>query len=249
MSQILAEYSDALARLVAGAAPMLCAIRIGPNRHITGLLCQSDLVATIDQALPAMDTYTIVLSDRSMVQARPNLRDSVANLALLRLDSPRAMHPPQIAGTYIGSIVAVVGADADASPTARLTVVHRLARSGSDMAPVLDMPTAAEPGSLVLDANGRLIGLAAEGPAGEAITVPSDTISRVLMPHSATPVAAPLPHASDRRGWLGVSLQPIMVPDTMVVKAGQTSGRMVVQVTRGGPADKAGIAVATCCCR
>lgn len=244
MSLSLAEYSDAIARLVATAAPMVCAIRVGPNRHISGLVCQSDLVVTVDQALPALDSYTVVVSGRSVVQARPHVRDAATNLVFLRLDAAQGVHPPQIAGTFIGSLVIIVGADADASPTARLTVVHRMIRAGADVAPVLDLPAAALPGSLVLDANGRLVGLASEGPAGEAITIPSDAISRLLMPANGSPmVSGAVAPPTGRRGWLGVSLQPISVPDAFVAKAGQTSGRMVVHVTRSGPADKAGIIV------
>ena len=46
---------------------------------------------------------------------------------------------------------------------------------------------------------------------------------------------------SGRRGWLGVSLQPITVPEALVYRAGQPTARQVVSVTRGGPADHAGL--------
>jgi len=57
--------------------------------------------------------------------------------------------------------------------------------------------------------------------------------------HASTSLAT----ASGRRGWLGVALQPITVPDQLVQKAGQTSGRMVVSVSAAGPADRAGLRV------
>jgi serine protease Do len=52
--------------------------------------------------------------------------------------------------------------------------------------------------------------------------------------------SAPLPTT---RGWLGLALQPITVPDVLVAQTGQTSARMVVSITRGGPAEKAGLQV------
>ena len=58
-------------------------------------------------------------------------------------------------------------------------------------------------------------------------------------PNASTALAT----ASGRRGWLGVALQPITVPDQLVQKAGQTSGRMVVSVSAAGPADRAGLRV------
>lgn len=44
-----------------------------------------------------------------------------------------------------------------------------------------------------------------------------------------------------RRGWLGVSLQPITVPEALAHRAGQRTARQVVSITRGGPADIAGL--------
>jgi S1-C subfamily serine protease len=38
-------------------------------------------------------------------------------------------------------------------------------------------------------------------------------------------------------------LQPITVPDQLVARAGQTSGRMVVSIIKGGPAELAGLRV------
>jgi S1-C subfamily serine protease len=38
-----------------------------------------------------------------------------------------------------------------------------------------------------------------------------------------------------------VALQPITVPEPLAGQTGQTSGRMVVSVTPGGPADRAGL--------
>ena len=43
------------------------------------------------------------------------------------------------------------------------------------------------------------------------------------------------------RGWLGVALHPVAVPDALREHAGQTSGMMVMSLVEGGPAAKAGI--------
>ena len=209
------------------------------------------MIVTTDQALPALDSYTIVLPNRSLSAARPIARDSGANLAVLRLDTPWPVANPEIATTSVGSLVVLLGADADASPTARLTVVHRFTRTADGLVPVLDLPIdAIEQGSLVLDADGRLIGLATIGPNGEPTAVPSALIGRMLMPaqteevaHYAPRATVQPPPASNRPGWLGVALQPIKVPDQLVALTGQNSGRMVVSITKGGPAATAGVRV------
>ena len=248
MTQALIALSASISNLVASAAPLLGAIRVGPNRHIVGLVCQGDTVVTTDQALPALDRYTVVLPNRVLMAARPGSRDPHANLALLRLDTPRSLTNPETSTTSVGSLAIVLGADADASPTVRLTVVHRFTRTADGLAPVLDLPAASiEQGSLVLDAHGRLIGLAAIGPRGEPMAVPSAVIGRMLMPDQGIdpPRHVPLPPhpASNRRGWIGVALQPITVPPQLAARTGQSSGRMVVSLTKGGPAEMAGMRV------
>jgi S1-C subfamily serine protease len=246
MSNSLAAFSQSIAQLAAESAGFLSAIRIGPNRHMTGLVCEGDVIVTTDQELPALDAYTVVLPHGNLAAARPILRDPACNLALLRLNTPFPVANPDVATVAVGSLALVVAADADASPTVRLTVVHRFLRVGSTV-PVLDLPTqGTDPGSLVLDAEGRLIGLAALGPGGEAIVIPAATIGQILVPalHLAVPTASPPPAPLNKgRGWLGVSLQPITVPEAIFARAGQSSGRMVVSITRGGPAEQAGLRV------
>jgi S1-C subfamily serine protease len=247
MNHALAALSQSISQVVSAAAPLVSAIRIGPNRHITGLVCEGDMIVTTDQELPALDSYTVVLSHGHLAAARPALRDSACNLAVLRLDVARPTLNPEIAAAAVGNLALVVGADADGSPTVRLTVVHRFLRTAFGPAPVLDLPGQdLDPGSLVLDADGRLIGLASFGLNGEVMAIPGTVIGRALMPNlnSAAPASVPIASFSaGRRGWLGVALQPITVPDALVSRAGQASGRMVVSITKGGPAEMAGLRV------
>src|SRR5271169_6453172 len=93
----LAQLSEAITAQIAAAAPMLAAIRIGPNRHISGILWQHDLVITSDQALPAQDSYTVVLPGGVLTAARPTRRNAAGNLASLRLEgsaNPVPIRPP-----------------------------------------------------------------------------------------------------------------------------------------------------------
>jgi S1-C subfamily serine protease len=251
MIQGLAAFSASISRLAASAAPLLSAIRVGPNRHVTGLICQGNRILTTDQALPALESYTIVLSNRLLIPAHPGSRDPGADLAVLHLDTPWPVANPEVGTAAVGSLVIVLGADADASPTVRMTVIHRFARFADGWAPMLDLPgESVDQGSLVLDPNGHLVGLMTIGPNGEAMAIPGALISRILVSNQAFTAPPPpptgaqgSPFPSTRRGWLGVALQPITVPDQLVARAGQASGRMVVSLTKGGPAEMAGMRV------
>jgi S1-C subfamily serine protease len=159
----------------------------------------------------------------------------------------------------------------DGSPAARLTMIRHLVETGGEiMSLALDMPAAAlDPGGPVIDAEHRLLGMADIGRDGVACVVPHALISRAVRPvtgedvsgdvpapllvrPAAPPLQPILPPAArparpvppeTRRGWLGVALQPITVPESLAARAGQPSGRMVVSITPGGPAERAGMRV------
>jgi S1-C subfamily serine protease len=177
--------------------------------------------------------------------------------------------------------VLALGANFDGGPTVRLTTIHGFPRStgaGSTAAMTLDLAGGrVSHGGIVLDAEGRLLGMASASPDGDAIVVPHHVIGRfvetaagvpvtddaahgsqAMMLRTAEPIpqviaAAPEAHGNgqasginrvslrQRRGWLGVSLQPITVPDNLAHRAGQRTARQVVSITRDGPADRAGL--------
>jgi S1-C subfamily serine protease len=234
---LFAQLSEAIAGQVAAAAPLLAAIRVGPNRHVTGIVWQRDLVITSDQALPALDSFTLVLSGGILTAGRPARRNATSNLASLRLEA--SIHSAQIlppAEPRVGALALALGADVDAAPLVRLAVIHKVNGSRGDNADrslTLDMPAnlVAE-GGPVLDAAGGLLGMAIIGANNEATVIPHSAMVR-LLETSHTP--------DGRRGWLGVALQPITVPDGMRGAVGQASGRMVVSLAPAGPADLAGL--------
>ncbi len=221
---------------------MLAAIRTTPGRHISGIIWQPDLVITADQLLPARDGYTVVLAGGILVAARPAGRDTANNLAALRLETRAGAVAIRTAGpARVGAVALALGATAEANPIARLTVIHRVdsTRLGAMNGGTMDMlsldlpPNTADDGGPVLDASGALLGMSASSATGQALVVSHTAIAAVLPPAIAV--------ARGRRGWLGLSLQPIAVPESMRPIAQQDAGRMVVNLASNGPAEQAGI--------
>jgi S1-C subfamily serine protease len=251
MKNPLAELSANLSGQVWACGTFVCAIRTGTNRHITGLLIQGDTIVTLSQLLPPLEFYSAFFAGGHVVTARNVERDPATDIAILRLDA--ATGSPPLGGIMppVGSIAVIVGTELDGSLTARIAIVHRLTQTPAyGLTPVLDVPAGSvEPGSVILDAESRLIGLAA---LSDTITmaIPAAPLQRLSATRGvddpAVPVMAPPPPPpvtpASGRAWLGVSLQPITVPEHLVARAGQRSGRMVMSVTEGGPADKAGLA-------
>lgn len=240
MSATLGMLSNSIGEIVVAAAPLVCAIRTGPNRHVTGLICQGGVIVTTDQGLPVAESYTVVLPKRRLAEAVAEPREPTADFAYLRLGTVVPVQSLPLTVPAVGDLVVVVGADIDGSPTSRLTVVHRIALTARGPVPILDLSgETIALGCLVLNANGCLIGLLSADSTGAAIAISGQATHGP----TTTEIASGPSEPAQRRGWLGVSLQPITVPHHLVVRAGQGSGRMVVSITKGGPADAASLRI------
>jgi S1-C subfamily serine protease len=88
----------------------------------------------------------------------------------------------------------------------------------------------------VIDAAGQAIGIATAALSRTApIAIPVETVNRVtdsLLAHGTVP-----------RGFIGVGLQPVALPDHLKAKLNLThsSGLIVISVHPGGPAEQGGI--------
>jgi S1-C subfamily serine protease len=78
-----------------------------------------------------------------------------------------------------------------------------------------------------------LLGISTLGPHGRVLVIPTATVERVIDPLLANGRIA--------RGWLGLALQPVAVPDSLRGAAGQESGLMVMSCVVDGPAATGGI--------
>jgi S1-C subfamily serine protease len=252
MTNPLAAFSTQLSLQVASCSTFVCAIRIATNRHITGLLVQGDTIATLSQLLPPLEFYSAFFASGLVVTARNVVRDPATDIAVLRLDAATGSPPLGGIMPLIGSVAVIVGTELGGALTARVAIVHRLTQTSYGLTPVLDVAAGTvEPGSVILDAEGRLIGLAALSGDNVTMAIPAAPLQRLTAtPRGAepnipivAPPPPPPPAGAPGRAWLGVSLQPITVPEHLASRAGQRSGRMVMSITEGGPADNAGLEV------
>jgi S1-C subfamily serine protease len=238
----LSQFSDALAGLVASAGRLAAAIEPAPGRYLTGILWQADVIVTSEQALPARESYPVLVDGQHATAARLAGRDRGTNVAALRLAAPAAgfsVLPLAAAIPRTGALAVALGALP--APLARLAMIravgpawHSMAGGRIDRLIRLDLRASrAEEGGPVIDAKGDIIGMATAGPRGRALVIPQETIARVLGPLLAEGRVA--------RGWLGVGLQPVAIPDALRAVAGQDAGLMVVSLATSGPAEQAGV--------
>lgn len=240
-TDLLAQLSNALAARAAAVEGAIVAIRLPDERHLSGTVWQPEVVVASEQSLPKRDDFELVVAGGSAVAARVVGRDPGTNIALLRLAQPISRSPLHSGEARAGALVLAFGADADGGATVRMGVVNlagpewaSLAGGRIDKRIVLDLHLArAEEGGPVLDATGALLGISTFGPRAQVLVIPAATIDRI--------VPSLLQDGHIARGWLGVALHPVAVPDALRDQAGQSSGLMVMSIVEGGPAAKAGI--------
>ena len=237
----LVQFSKALAARAEAAKNAVVAIRLAHGRHLTGMVWGTEIVVASEQSLPGKDEFELVVAGGSTVSAKFAGRDPATNIALLKLATP-IVSPAITAGeAHTGALALAIGADGTGGASARLGLVNlagsewHSSRGGLiDRRIVLDLGLARrEEGGPVFDAAGGCLGMSTFGPRGQVIVIPTATIERI----------APLLAKDGRiaRGWLGVALQAVAVPDALRETADQSSGMMVMSVVAGGPAAQAGI--------
>jgi S1-C subfamily serine protease len=240
-TDLLGQFSNALAARAEAAKNAVVAIRLAHGRHVSGMVWQSGIVVSSEQSLPRSDDFELVAPGGSIVTARIAGRDPSTNIAIL-MPAEAIAPPPTVAGeARTGAIALAIGADGTGGNSARLGLVNlagaewHSSRGGLiDRRIVLDLRLARrEEGGPVLDANGACLGMSTFGPRGEVIAIPTATIERI--------VPLLLKDGRIARGWLGVALQAVAVPDALRESAEQSSGLMVMSVVENGPAAQAGI--------
>jgi S1-C subfamily serine protease len=238
---LLAQFSNALAARAEHAKNAVVAIRLAHERHITGMVWRSEIVVVSEQSLPRKDDFELVAAGGAVVKAGIAGRDPGTNVAVLRLAEPIASPSIAAGEAHTGAVALAIGADGTGGASARLGVVNlagaewHSSRGGLiDRRIVLDLRLGRrEEGGPVFDAAGACLGMSTFGPRGQVIAIPTATIERIV----------PLLFKDGRiaRGWLGVALQAVAVPDALREAADQSSGLMVMSVIEDGPAALAGI--------
>lgn len=237
---LIEQFSAGLADRIAAAAAFIVGIETG-KRPVSGLLWRPDVVVTSEQTLPDDAASLRVTHAGKSVSATLAGRDPSTNIAVLKLDASIGGGVPGTAGPLrTGELTLLAGADTTGRPTARLAIIHALGDAWQSMAGGridalirLDVRLGADEGGPVLALAGGLIGMSTSGPRRRTIVIPTATLARVVDPLLA--------EGRIVRGWLGIGLQPVRIPDSLRQTTERETGLMVVGMANGGPAETAGI--------
>jgi S1-C subfamily serine protease len=237
----LSGLSEALVERARAAKPLVAGIKVHGRSMRSGTLWRKDIVVASEQSLSDIDQAEVTLSDGISSSARLAGRDPGTNVVVFRLEGTLEPSPLLAPEPRLGALALAFGADGGGL-SMRLGTINSVgpawhSRAGGriDRRIVLDMRLAdREEGGPVLDAaGGGLLGISTIGPRRQVLVIPRVTVDRVLEPL--------LSKGRVDRGWLGLALQPVLVPEALQAEAGQPRGLMIMRVARDGPAAKAGI--------
>jgi S1-C subfamily serine protease len=240
-SDILSELSNALVGRTAAAKNSVTALKVAEGWYLSATVWSTDVLVASEQSLPHRSEFEAVAPGGKPTRATTVGRDPATNLAVLRLADPLTVPPVASANAAAGQLVLAIGADGEGGARARLGVVNLVgaewqsSRGGRiEQRLLLDISLSpGEEGGPVFDVAGALLGISTFGPRGRVLVIPTATLERVI--------PTLLVHGKSARGWLGVALQPVAIPDALRDEAKQSSGLMVMSIVEAGPGAKAGL--------
>jgi S1-C subfamily serine protease len=236
----LISLSGAMAERARLARFLVAGIAVPGHRMRSGTLWRKDVVVASEQRFPDTGDAQVTMADGSAFTARVAGRDPGTNVVALTLDGSPDPAPLPAGEPQPGGLALALGAD-DAGISVRLGVIrsvgpswHSRAGGRIDRRITLDIGvTRSEEGGPVLDPGGGLLGISTLGPRGRVLVIPASTVETVLEPL--------LSKGRVERGWLGLALQPVLVPEALQAEAGQLQGLMVMRVSKDGPAAQANL--------
>ena len=243
MTTTLDELSQALAQNVDSAGPSV--VRVEGRRRLpaTGVIWSDDgIIVTANHVLKRDDNIVIGLADGQAAKATLVGRDPGADLAVVRVDSDALTPAKWLAdGMRVGYLVLALGRPGR-TVQATLGIISALGDSwrtatGGQIDHYLQTDVVMYPGfsgGPLVNSDGQFLGLNTSALLrGVSLTVPASTIERT--------VNALLTHGRMRRGYLGVSTQPVRLPEPSRDELGQETGLLIASVEPDSPAGKGGL--------
>ena len=240
----LTALSDQLADVVARLAPSLVRVDDGSRLTATGVLWTADgLVLTTSHGVERDEDLTVELADGTRLPASVVGRDEETDVALLRVQSAGLPAIPQAdpETVQVGQLALALGRPGSSGLQATLGIVsaRQEAQDGGRPEYVLHTDAVLYPGfsgGALVNVHGQMVGLLNLGfgrGMGVALGLP-------IVAHVADALLA---GGAVKRGYLGVSAQPVALPAALKtgLNVTQDHALLVVQVEPGRAADQAGL--------
>ncbi len=241
---MLSDLSQALAGTVQSAGTSV--VRVEGRRRIpaSGIVWSADgLIVTAHHVVETDEGIQVGLANGEAVPAELVGRDHTTDLALLRTQTTDLSVPTwmETEDVKVGHLVLALGRPGE-SVLATMGIVSALnggwrTPAGGLLENYLQTDVVMYPGfsgGPLVDVEGRVVGLNTSGLLrGVSLTIGVKSlrqISEMLLTHGRV-----------RRGYLGVSAQPVRLPAAAQAEIGREVGLLLVSVEPESPAEKGGL--------
>jgi S1-C subfamily serine protease len=238
MGNEMAALSEELAAAVERAGQAVVAVHARPRFSSSGVFWHPGIVVTAEHTIRNEEEITVTLPNGSNVAATLAGSDAGTDVAVLRVEgnisgpTPRAGEAPAP-----GSLALAIGRSRDSGVNASMGVISAVSGSwrtwrGGRLDHYIRLDLRLFPnssGGVVVNVAGEAIGIATSALSRIAgVAIPATTVDRV--------VGEILTRGRVARGYLGLGLQPVQLPD-------HHKGLIVLSLESGGPAAKAGVLI------
>jgi len=244
MSEALQNLSNAMAALVEAAGPSIVRVEARDRVPASGVVWSNDgIIVTAHHIVERDDNIKIGLADGSTVNATLLGRDPNTDLAVLKAETSGLATATWVdaADLRVGHLMLALGRPGK-TVQATLGIVSALGGAwrtpaGGDIDHYLQTDVVMYPGfsgGPLLDASGRVAGINSSAlMRGVSMTVPAATVKKA--------VETILAHGRMPRGYLGIGIQPVRLPDALQPQLSQETGLMLMSVEANSPAAQGGL--------
>ena len=247
MSSVLQEMSNAFADTVKTVGGGIVRVEARRRLPASGIVWSEDgLIVSANHVVRQDEKIGIGLVDGQTVSAELVGRDPTTDLVVLRAAASGLTVPDwgnaQAQTMGVGHLVLALGRPGK-TVQATLGIISALSQdnwrtpAGGLLDRYLQTDVVMYPGfsgGPLVDVNGQVLGLNTSALLrGVSLTVPAASISQV--------VETLLTHGRVRRGYLGISTQPVRLPESLRQQLGQETGLLLVAVEEGSPGAKGGL--------
>jgi S1-C subfamily serine protease len=246
MTAALTQISEDLASLVKNLSPSLVRIEARRRLPATGMIWSADgLIITAHHVVTQQEGIRVGLADGRVLDAQLIGRDATTDLALLQVQEhgllPPAWADADGADLNVGQLVVALGRPGRTARAA-LGMISALGdpwrtSGGGRIDRYLHIDIVMYPGfsgGPLVNAAGQVVGLNSSALLRNMnMAIPVATINRVG--------AMLRDHGRIRRGFLGVSTQPVRLPANIVAQLDQETGLLLTSVESGSPAEQGGL--------
>lgn len=236
------DLSDAFSSIVEHTGKSVVRVEGARRRPTSGIAWNEKYVVTVAHGVE--HERLVVSADGKDVEARLVGRDDSTDIALLEVSEAFPAARFEDGGAVkVGQVVLLLARPGE---TVRATsgIVSALGRKpwragrrGGEIDRYLEADAPHQPGfsgGPLVALDGGVLGMTTTGLVrGTSLTIPTTTLRRVVDALTA--------HGKVRKSYLGLSMQPVQLPEPVREATREEIGLLVVAVEDGGPAAQAGV--------